>query len=291
MKENEASRTAEFMALFRALETQLSPEKRLFNDPFAKNFLSPSYLWVLRLAKIPLLSTALIAYIDHRWPGARTSGVARTRLIDDEIKGLLDKGIRQVVFLGAGFDSRAYRLAGLDKVTVFEVDHPATSVPKREKMEKISGSLPVNVHFIEINFNEEDLETIMNRAGYNEQDHTLFVWEGVTNYLTVEAVESTLCWCSKAASKSWVIFTYIDKKVLTSPESFYGTKNVSRMLKNVDEKWTFGIDPFELASFLKKQGLRLETDIGATEYRKLYFQESSLRMRGYEFYRVATASI
>lgn len=238
MKQNQSSRTAEFMAFFRALESQLSPNKRLFNDPFAKDFLSASHLLVLRLTAIPILSNILITFIDHRWPGARTSGVARTRLIDDVVGQALANGIQQVVFLGAGFDSRAYRLPGMEKVAVFEVDHPATSARKRGKIERALGSIPTNVHLVEIDFKKDDLETEMARAGYQSQVTTIFVWEGVTNYLTAEAVDSTLHWCSKAASKSLVVFTYIDKKVLSNPELFYGTKMIVKVLQDVGEKWT-----------------------------------------------------
>jgi O-methyltransferase involved in polyketide biosynthesis len=120
---------------------------------------------------------------------------------------------------------------------------------------------------------------------------TLFVWEGVTNYLTAEAVDSILCWCSKAASRSRIVFTYVDKKVLTKPESFYGTRRIIKVLQDVGERWTFGIDPSELASYLAEHCLRLETDVAAAQYRKLYFKEASSKMKGYEFYRVATASI
>ncbi len=131
----------------------------------------------------------------------------------------------------------------------------------------------------------------MQQAGYRLLATTLFVWEGVTNYLTAEAVDSTLSWCSKAASESQLVFTYIDKKVLTSPESFYGSKRIVKAVQGVGERWTFGIDPMELASYLKERGLRLESDVGAAQYRMLYFKEASLKMKGYEFYRVATASI
>jgi len=278
------------MALFRALESQRAPHKRLFNDPFARYFLSASHLLVLHLARISVLYSLLTAYIDHRWPGARTSGVARTRLIDDEVASALASGMQQIAFLGAGFDSRAYRLPGMEKVEIFEVDHPATSARKRKVIRKALGMVPRNVNFVEIEFNRDDLQTKMKQAGFDMKQRTLFIWEGVTNYLSAEAVEATLRWCSQTGPESKVIFTYVDKKVLTNPGSFYGTKSVSKVLQDAQEKWTFGIDPDGLASWLIKRGLLLQKDIGATQYRTLYLGRAGAKIRGYEFYHLATAS-
>jgi len=100
-----ASRTAEFMALFRALESVRHPvSARLFDDRFARGFLRPSLRAVVDVSRVPVVGRAVAAYIDRRWPGARSSGIARTRLIDDLVEEALRDGIAQLVILGAGFD-------------------------------------------------------------------------------------------------------------------------------------------------------------------------------------------
>jgi O-methyltransferase involved in polyketide biosynthesis len=83
MRPNQASQTAEYMALFRALESAQPPSHRLFDDPYARNFLRPSLRFTADLARIPFVGDLIPWIIDRRWPGARTSGVARTKLIDD----------------------------------------------------------------------------------------------------------------------------------------------------------------------------------------------------------------
>ena len=98
------------MALFRAQESALPERKRLFNDPFAVSFLGPMLRAVSRLFRVPLLRSLLARFIDARWPRARTSGIARTRLIDDWASDEVAGGAQQVLILGAGFDSRAWRL-------------------------------------------------------------------------------------------------------------------------------------------------------------------------------------
>ena len=122
MREGHASRTAQYNALFRALESALPEARRLFEDDLARTFLSAPLRLTVALAALPGLREFVPAYIDRRWPGARTCVVARTRLIDDTISSWVE-GCEQFVVLGAGFDTRAYRLTELRDLSVYEVDH------------------------------------------------------------------------------------------------------------------------------------------------------------------------
>ena len=126
MLQHRPSRTAEYMAMFRASEHAKGAGRRVFTDPLAVALLPGSLRLPARLLAVRPVGEMLTRYIDRQWPGARTSGIARTRLIDDWIEELIRQA-EQVVLLGAGFDTRAWRLAALDSVKVFEVDHPATA--------------------------------------------------------------------------------------------------------------------------------------------------------------------
>ncbi len=291
MRKGLASRTAEHNALFRALESSLPENRRLFTDPLAHAFLRWPLSLVARLAAVPGLREAEPGFIDHRWPGVRSSVVARTRLIDDAIADSPGEQIEQFVILGAGFDSRAYRLPGLRDITVFEVDHPDTQAAKRKTLERVLSGLPKHVHFVASDFTQRDLESSMAAAGYRESVRTFILWEGVTNYLTEAAVDATLRWCSRAAAGSLLLFTYVHRDVLTRPSAFIGTERLFASLEKVGEKFTFGIEPSELPELLGKHGISLERDLGAAEYRKIYFGEAARKMRGHEFYRVALARI
>jgi methyltransferase (TIGR00027 family) len=279
------------MALFRALETVQPPGRRLFDDPLAVRFLRPRLRWVVRAARLGPVGRLVRTWIDHRWPGVRTSGAARTRFIDDVLESRLAAGLRQVVILGAGFDARAYRLAPLSGATVFEVDHPDTSAAKRRAVTSSLGAAPARVRFMPVDLNREALDAAMAAAGYDAARPTLFVWEGVTNYLTEAAVSDTLRWCARAAPGSQVLFTYIDRMVLEAPQSFAGTERIQAALSAAHERWTFGLHPAELAAFLAARGLALQSDVGAAEYRARYYGPAAEAMRGYEFYRIALASV
>jgi methyltransferase (TIGR00027 family) len=290
MQQGRASRTAQHNALFRALESALPEDRRLFEDPFARGFLTWPLAPVARLAVVPGLRELVPWFIDRRWPGVRSSVVARTRLIDDAIAAALGN-TEQLVILGAGFDSRAYRLPGLRGITVFEVDHPDTLRIKRGLLERLLPAPPGNVRFVATDFNERDLESAMTAAGYRESARSFLLWEGVTNYLTEAGVDATLRWCSRGSPGSLLLFTYVHRDVLTRPGTFVGTERLFASLAKVGETLTFGLEPAELPQFLAERGLALESDVGAAEYRKRYFGDAARGMRGHEFYRIALARV
>jgi len=191
------------------------------------------------------------------------------------------------VLLGAGFDSRPYRLHACDRVMVFEVDHPDTQARKR----RLLGAVPSRVRFVPVDFSRDRVEALLDAAGYDHDRPTLFIWEGVTNYLTESAVDDTLRWCARAAPSSRIVFTYVHRGVLDDPASFFGTARLFDTLDASGERWTFGLDPAGLASFLAARGLHLDEDVGAGEYRRRCYGSSAATMRGYEFYRIACAHV
>jgi methyltransferase (TIGR00027 family) len=291
MKAGQASRTAQHMALFRAMESALPAKRRLFEDQLAAKALSGGLRFVAALSRVPGVANVLRTFIDHNWPGVRTSGVARTRFIDDQVKTGLAAGAAQVVILGAGFDARAYRLTAMAGRGVFEVDHPSTSAAKQTVVKRTFGALPQHLRFVAVNFDTESLAQAMNAAGYDANKRTLFIWEGVTNYLGEAAIDATLRWCASAAVGSTVIFTYIHREVLEHPQAFFGGAKMTATVQAVGERWTFGLEPTQLADFLKQRGLILQQDVGASDYRAKYYGAAAQRMRGYEFYRIAVAEV
>jgi methyltransferase (TIGR00027 family) len=277
------------MALFRALETARPKRERLFEDPFAKRFLGWKYRAVVEAARIPAMGRAIRAYIDRQWPGARASGVARTRWIDDELRTALCDGAEQVVILGAGFDTRGYRMEELRGKRVIEVDHPNTMRVKRARLAGCERRCGERVTRVPVDLSRDSLEDALRRGGYDRGAKTVFLWEGVTNYLLEAAVRRTLGTIADAAPGSWAIFTYVHSDVLRAPEKFAGGLRLTRMLEAIGEQWTFGLNPAEANDFVASSGLRLIEDVGSVNYRARYMGATGEHMRGYEFYRVAVA--
>lgn len=287
MKVDKASRTAQYMAFFRALESTRPEGKRLFYDPYAIIFLDNKLKRAVQYSTVPLVRKYLRYKIHKLLPGGFTSGVARTRYIDDLLKTTINKGVQQVIMLGAGFDTRSMRLDFLKKIPVIEIDHPNTAKQKLGAIQSKLGYLPPNVRFYQIDFNEQSLEDLANTRHFDMSIPTTFIWEGVSNYLSDQAVDNTFKFFSQFASGSYLIFTYVHQQVFEDPGSFFGAEKLLNDLAELEETWTFGFDPEELIDYCKRFHSTLVEDKGAVDYREMYMPDRP--ERGYEFYRVAMA--
>ena len=289
MRNHEASRTAEFMAVFRASEHAKAAGSRAFADPLAAALLPGELRLAARLFGLRPAAALLNAYVDRRWPGARTSGIARTKLIDDWIEQAAD-GIDQVVLLGAGFDTRAWRLNALASARMFEMDHPNTAAMKQERLRSAHADLK-KVTFVKVDFETDDFDRLLRAAGFDAKRPAIVVWEGVSQYLTGEAVCGVMRWAGKLAPGSRFIFTYVHEGVLNGSVAFVGADKVIAKVDGSGEPWRFGLLPEELPAFLRERGLSLLSDLGADQYRAQVMGAESRHMQGYSFYHTALAEV
>jgi methyltransferase (TIGR00027 family) len=160
-----ASLTAEYMALFRAIESARPASSRLFRDPFAAAFLHRWRKWVYRVARCGAGRALVERLLDRASPGARAAGIARTKWIDNEVTRALETS-SQFVLLGAGFDTRAYRLPAAQRVNTFELDRAEMSFAKQAALRKELGSLPKRVQSVSIDFNTQPVGDVLGRAGF-----------------------------------------------------------------------------------------------------------------------------
>ena len=292
MKADRESRTAEGMAAARAAETYRPPAERLFEDPFARGFLRPLYRALVEISRFGPLRDLLAGLYDRRLPGAVANAICRTRFIDDALRRALADGIDQVLILGAGFDSRAYRIAGIERVRVFEVDHPATQRSKRERLSRMIGPLPPHVVFVPVDFDKHKLGDALALAGFRSGARTFVIWEGVTGYLTPDAVDATFCTVSSTtAPGSRIVFTYLDRGLLDGSARFEGAEEVIAYVKKAGEPFTFGFDPDDLAHYLGERGLERVEDVGAEDYKALYFPGREPPARISAFARIGIARV
>jgi methyltransferase (TIGR00027 family) len=279
-----ASRTAQYVALYRAMETYERRRPPLFRDPFARRFLDRPLALAVSASRAPGLRSLLERYADHRSPGSRTSAIARTAYIDDAVRTAIAAGIDQVVILGAGFDCRAHRMPELAGVSVFEVDRAETQAAKRAR---VPGGSPVR--YVAVDFLRDDVGEKLAAASWQRGKRSLFLWEGVTNYLTEDAVAKVLRWFATAAPGSVVVFTYVHGGLLDGTMSFLGGELMLENVKRLGEPWTFGLHPAQVGDFVTRAGLRLREDLGADDYRRRYLGDAP--MAGYAFYRLAVADV
>jgi methyltransferase (TIGR00027 family) len=258
MRQGQASRTAQHNALFRALEGRLPHP--LFEDPLARRLLRGRY----RLAAA-LPAGVVARLIDRRWPGPRAAVSVRTRYLDDAIRRQCADGLDQLVILGAGFDSRAHRLPCLRGVRVFEVDHPATQARKRAAV----GAAGAGVTYVPVDFLRTRVEDALAAAGCAPGRSTLFLWEGVTNYLDAAAVDATLRTIARLGRR--LLFTYVDRALLDGTVVFEGGARSLAHVRGLGEPFTFGLAPAELGRYLDERGLDLLEDLSLAEAAGLYY--------------------
>lgn len=261
MQKGKASQTAQYMAFFRALETQQPAPRRLFDDPYAFALLSGPLRFFAHMARIPVAGKLVHALLDLGWPYTRSSGVVRTRVIDDLVSEAVRGEKRQLVLLGAGFDSRGYRLEEAAGITVFEVDHPATQQVKKERISACLGRLPESIHYVPVDFEQDNLETKLIESGFDPSIPTVVVWEGVISYLTESALQATFAILSRMlAPSSVLIVTYMHKAALDGSGTFPGARRWRSWVSFSGEPFISGLDPDSLAGMLKAYGFKLQSD-------------------------------
>jgi methyltransferase (TIGR00027 family) len=290
MKEGKSSKTAEQMAISRAIESSKPEGERICYDPYAKDFLGPKYA-------LPIYNRIMrriaVYVIERLFPGHHYYVVTRTRYIDDTVNACLDPTLKQLVVLGAGFDSRAYRFPALKNKRVFEVDHPDTQETKKGKVFKIFNSLPDNVTYVTVDFSRENPGDKLMRSGYNNGMKSIFIWEGTTPYISVEAVDETLGFVSSNSGKnSVIIFDYILKSVLDGTCEFQGARNEFEKMAKTTEPLIFGIEADKIVSFLENRGFHNIKDVGSDYLRKTYFsQKYQMKRRIKPWWRITRATV
>jgi methyltransferase (TIGR00027 family) len=287
MRSDSPSRTAAYMALFRALESSRPADSRLFHDPLAVAFLDRRLRLAAVTARLPMLGRLVPWYIDRRWPGPRPSGVVRTRAIDDAVREALVGGCAQLVILGAGYDTRAYRLPEAAAVETFEVDHPATQTAKRAALERALRTPSPQVHHVPVDFEHDSLASALDAAGLERAVRTCVVWEGVFSYLTVDAIDATLRWVVDAcAPGSRLILTYVDAAALRPAD------HPAPWIAAVDragEPFVTGLDPSAAEEFFAARGLQLLADASTPELAERFGLRAASTIPG--LYRVAVLGL
>jgi methyltransferase (TIGR00027 family) len=277
------------MALFRAVETAEPPGRRLFEDQYAFPLLSGALKVLAGIARVPGLGRLVPAFLDVGWPCTRSSGIVRTRMIDDLVREAIQAGAQQLVLLGAGFDSRAYRIDETKKIPAFEVDHPATQRAKRQRLKSSLERPPENVNFVEVDFEKDDLELELKKAGFDRKKPAVVLWEGVVSYLSEAAVNANIAVLARLlAPYSRLILTYVHRGALDGSVTFLGSGRWKSWVKRSGEPFIFGFDPATLAETLGPRGFLLQSDLSTAEAAQRYCAMNGRRETGSALYRVAT---
>jgi methyltransferase (TIGR00027 family) len=253
MKPNEPSRTALMIARQRAAH-QVLDHGSILNDPFAMMILGEDEKDVLQFANAhPLASIG------------RLFTTARSRIAEDALSAAVERGIRQIVILGAGLDTFAFRSPhGARQVLIYEVDHPATQAWKRQRLAEAQLALPPWLIFVPVDFERDDLGEALVSAGFQQNSPASFTWLGVVPYLNQDAIVSVLDYMA-SIQNSEVVFDYMEPPQAFSDEIRELVTKRTEQLERMDERWASRFEPAGIAAILRSHGFCEIEDINFQE--------------------------
>jgi methyltransferase (TIGR00027 family) len=286
------SSTAYGVAALRAMENLMPEDRRLFEDPYSEKFLSPYYKFFVILSRSPKILNFFIKLREKSTPGVWGGLICRVRYIDDVSNNAIKEGVGTVVNLGAGMDTRGFRIPNIENIQYFELDFPEVLKVKRSYIDKKIGELPPNVSLVPIDFNSQDLGEELEKAGYDSSSKTLFIWEGVTQYISKEAVDNTLKYVAQAPPGSKIVFTYVLESFINGSKIPDGLNSLYKfMLKKKDPLWFCGFDPAKMSEYISKYSLSLIEDIGHEEFLERYIRPKGRDLKVMEIERTVLAEV
>jgi methyltransferase (TIGR00027 family) len=266
-KKSGPSKMAETVALIRALESEKPEDERICYDPYAIRFVSSDTREFM--AREPEKFRAEYDSIERGLPGYSNSVVARVRYFDDAVKASVEDGIEQLVILGAGYDTRAYRIEGLTKVKVFEVDQPGTIDVKAGKIKEIFGLIPGHVTYVPLDLGADSLEKKLAESGYEPSKKTLFAMEGLIYYLTPATVDGLLSFAVHHSGRGSAVVLDYGKVRPNAAGGSAGTTgyNYAKQRGEPVKSYIEG----SIEAFLSARGFSCIEKMESADYKKAYF--------------------
>lgn len=259
MEAGQPSRTAWAAGTHRAAH-QILESGRIFCDPLAVRILG--------------LDAATVAREAAEHPARRKMRMfiaVRTRFAEDALAAAVERGVRQLVVLGAGLDTYAYRSPFGQRLRIFEVDHPATQAWKRQLLAAAGIPLPAWFAFAPVDFEKEVLAEGLIAAGFDAEQPTFFTWLGVVPYLSEEATWSTLRFIASLPNGAHVVFDYSDPPESLSPEARAAHDQRAERVAALGEAWVNYFEAERLHPRLRALGFDEIEDLGPPQIATRYF--------------------
>jgi methyltransferase (TIGR00027 family) len=194
-------------------------------------------------------------------PGMRMFIAARSRFAEDMLATSLSRGVAQLVVLGAGLDTYAYRGGERQKLSIFEVDHPATQMWKRERLAAVGISEPANLRFAPVDFENEAIAAGLARAGFDANQRTFYFWLGVTPYLTRAAIDAVWALIAHNSGGGEVVFDYAMPRATVPEQQRAAYDALTARVAALGEPFLTAFDPRTLPAQLCAAGFADVNDV------------------------------
>jgi methyltransferase (TIGR00027 family) len=255
VREGEPSRTAFGAAVHRAVHQDLDGG-RIFRDPLAWQILG-----------IDREATLADPASTERFP-LRVFIAVRHRFAEDSLAAAVERGTRQVVVLGAGLDTFAYRNPHAG-TRVFEVDFPATGAWKRDRLAEAGIAVPDDVTYVGVDFESDDLMSRLIESGFDPTASAFFVWLGVVPYLSQDAVTATLRAIASVPGGE-VVFDYTSPAHRLEAQAQRDRAELMARVAEAGEPLSAGLETEALHALLADLGFDEVEDLGRPQIRERF---------------------
>jgi methyltransferase (TIGR00027 family) len=261
MRDDGASRTAFGAAQHRQYHQVFDGTPKILEDRIIGKLLGSGSLESLMARK---------AYFDSAaGRGLRSSIVLRGRYAEDRLRIAVDEGIGQVLFLGAGLETYAYRQANPKRPRrIFEIDHPSTQGRKRGLLESAGLAMPENLVFVPVDFESMDLMAELGNAQFARGEPSFISWLGVTVYLTEAAIDEVLSFAAGLAKGSQLVLSYAEPPTESVPA--IGRATIAQRAEAAGEPWISFFAPEEMEAKLRAHGFSEILRLGPEEAERLF---------------------
>lgn len=252
-----------------AIEQHFPRQQRILDDDLAYRILPlrlKAFVWLFRPA---LLRNFMVNGTEKDAPGLWAAMMCRKRYIDEILLDSL-QDVHALINLGAGFDTRLYRLPGLAAKDAWEIDQFGNVKAKQARLHKIFGRVPNHVNLVAIDFNRQDLTSVLQWQGCPLDRPAFYIMEAVTQYLTIDGIRTTFDFLANAAPGSRLTFTYVLQEFISGRAIYDWEKGYEDYVES--GLWTFGMDPHAWPDFLKEYGWQIVEDVGYDRLAPKYVQ-------------------
>ena len=265
------SQTALFVTFMRAVANR-SPNNNILKDPYAEKFLP----WYMRR---PIKRKYFIKIAENIFRRNRMGNnvLIRARYAEDKLQQCIDSGVKQYIILGAGWDSFAFRKPELlNDIHVFELDFPATQERKKSKLDQLGLTLHKNVHLTPIDFETTSISEALSKTAFDPGLPTFVTWQGVTYYLTMDAIEHVFddlgSFCKGGLD---IVLDYMDDRYFQDWKKNRHSRRLHYAVSLVGEPFKTGFNPKTFPNWLKERNFDLLEDLNIKQ-KNPYFEKNNL---------------
>lgn len=270
----EAAQTGSEPTVLSALEQNYPIEKRILNDELSYKIQPAGVKLIIRLLK-PFMNTIVRASEKSAAPGMWGGLLCRKRYIDEKLLDSINQ-VEQIVNLGAGLDTRLFRLDETKLLPVWELDQTENIHKMQTAFTRALNQMPPNIKLVAIDFDHESIMDVLTNNGFDPDKRTFFIWEAVTQYLTQEGIDSTFSFLSKVKSGSLITFTYVHQDFIDGKNLFGWESGYKRFVKN--KIFINGMRPENVGGFLSGYGYSLKEDLDYNQMADRYIKPTGRRL-------------